>query len=360
MEGVVSVDPAAWRGRRVLVTGHTGFKGGWLSIWLASLGAKVTGYALGPPTDPSFFEMAGVRDALVDLRGDIRDPGAVREALALADPEVVFHLAAQSIVRVGYREPVETYSTNVVGTAAVLDECRRAPALRAIVVVTTDKCYENREWHRGYVETDALGGPDPYSNSKACAELVTDAFRRSYFSTAGRRIGLASARAGNVIGGGDWAADRLIPDLVRCAMAGTETLIRNPRATRPWQHVLEPLSGYILLAQSLLKDPAGYSEAWNLGPEPGGDRPVAEVVEKLSGLWPGRVRWRLDPASHPQEAGKLMLDSSKARERLDWRPRLSLDDGLRLTAQWYALHMSGGNGLRELTEAQVRYHSSLA
>jgi CDP-glucose 4,6-dehydratase len=357
---VVTVDPSAWRGRRVLVTGHTGFKGGWLSVWLASLGAKVAGYALDPPTDPSFFEAARVRDVLEDHRGDIRDADATRKAIAAFDPEVLFHLAAQPLVKEGYRVPVETYATNVVGTASVLEACRHAPALRAIVVVTTDKCYENFEWDRGYVETDRLGGHDPYSNSKACAELVSDSFRRSYFAAGDSRIGLATARAGNVIGGGDWAADRLVPDLVRSIAAGEEALIRNPDATRPWQHVLEPLQGYLVLAERLLEDPRGFSEAWNFGPDPGGDRPVREVVAKLAAAWQGKLRWRLDTAPHPHEAGKLMLDSTKARERLGWHPRLPLDEALRLTAEWYGRYLGGGHGLREETEAQVGYHSRLA
>jgi CDP-glucose 4,6-dehydratase len=354
------LDAAAWRGTRVLVTGHTGFKGGWLSIWLASLGARVTGYSLEPPTDPSFFESARVGEVLVDRRGDIRDTRAIREAIGAADPEVVFHLAAQSIVKQGYREPVDTYATNVVGTASVLDACRDAPNVRAIVVVTTDKCYENREWDRGYVETDALGGHDPYSNSKACAELVSDSFRRSYFAGREPPVGLATARAGNVIGGGDWAADRLIPDLVRAAMAGAEAPIRNPHATRPWQHVLEPLHGYLLLAQALLEDPAAFAEAWNFGPDEHGDQPVIHVVERLAGLWPGKVRWRVDGLDHPHEAHKLMLDSAKARARLGWRPKLSLDDALRLSAEWYGRFMRGDGGLRDESEAQVRYHSTLA
>lgn len=354
------LDAAAWRGRRVLVTGHTGFKGGWLSMWLAGLGAKVAGYALDPPTDPSFFDSAAVGRLLDDHRGDIRDAGATRRAIESFDPQVVFHLAAQPIVKEGYRAPVDTYATNVVGTASVLDACRHARALRAIVVVTTDKCYENREWDRGYVETDALGGHDPYSNSKACAELVSDSFRRSYFSVASPRVGIATARAGNVIGGGDWAADRLIPDLVRGALAGKPALIRNPDATRPWQHVLEPLHGYLLLAQALLEDASAFSGAWNFGPDAGGDRAVGEVVARLGALWHGRVRWEIDRATHPHEAGKLMLDSTKARERLGWRPRLAIDDALRLTAEWYEAFIGGERDLQEKSRAQVRYYSTLA
>ena len=351
---------AAWRGKRVLVTGHTGFKGGWLSVWLASLGAKVAGYALDPPTRPSFFVSARVGELLADHRGDIRDAPATRRVIEAFDPEVVFHLAAQPIVKEGYRAPVDTYATNVVGTASVLEACRHAPSLAAVVVVTTDKCYENREWDRGYVETDALGGHDPYSNSKACAELVSDAFRRSYFSGDARTVGIATARAGNVIGGGDWAADRLIPDLVRAAMAGTEALIRNPGATRPWQHVLEPLHGYLLLAEALLDDPARHAEAWNFGPDAGGDRAVRDVVESLAARWQGRLRWRLDTAEHPHEAGKLMLDSAKAHARLAWKPRLALDDALALTADWYARYMGGGADLRAESEAQIRHYAGLA
>ena len=356
----MTLDPAAWSGRRVLVTGHTGFKGGWLSVWLASLGARVTGYALDPPTEPSFFESSRVAEVLEDRRGDIRDALATRKAIEAAAPEVVFHLAAQSIVKQGYREPVETYATNVVGTASVLDACRHVPGVRAIVVVTTDKCYQNREWDRGYVETDALGGHDPYSSSKACAELVSDSFRSSWFAGASPPVGLATARAGNVIGGGDWAADRLIPDVVRAAIAGDETLVRNPRATRPWQHVLEPVHGYLLLAQALLRDPAGFSEPWNFGPDQDGDQPVSRVLERLSQLWPGKVRWRTDGGDHPHEAGRLMLDSEKARARLSWRPKLALDDALQLTAQWYGRFIGGERNLRAETEAQIRHHSTLA
>ncbi|MBK7659397.1 MAG: CDP-glucose 4,6-dehydratase [Betaproteobacteria bacterium] len=352
-------DASPWRGRRVFVTGHTGFKGGWLCAWLQSMGARVAGYALDPPTTPSLFEDAGIAEGLVDTRGDIRDAAATRAAIEAFDPQVLFHLAAQPLVKEGYREPVDTYATNVVGTASVLEACRHAPSLRAIVVVTTDKCYENREWERGYVESDALGGHDPYSNSKACAELVTDSFRRSFFAHGAPLVGLATARAGNVIGGGDWAADRLVPDLMRAAMAGGETPIRNPGSTRPWQHVMEPLHGYLLLAEALLREPAAFSEAWNFGPAAGGDRPVRDVVEKLSALWPGGLRWRQDGADHPHEAGKLMLDSTKAMARLGWRPRLSLDDSLRLTAAWYARRLAGKGGLREEIEAQVRYHSTL-
>ncbi|QJR16507.1 CDP-glucose 4,6-dehydratase [Usitatibacter palustris] len=355
------LEPSAWRGRRVLVTGHTGFKGGWLSVWLASLGAKVAGYALDPPTVPSFFTAGDVATLLADNRGDIRDAGATRRVIESFDPEVVFHLAAQPLVKEGYREPIETYATNVVGTASVLEACRHAKSVRAIVAITTDKCYENREWDRAYVEGDALGGHDPYSNSKACTELVCDAYRRSFFAERTPHVGLATARAGNVIGGGDWAADRLIPDLVRSANAGAETRIRYPGATRPWQHVIEPLHGYLLLAQRLFEAPGDFSEAWNFGPDPGGDRPVGEVVEKFAKLWPGKVRWSVDDVPHAHEAGKLMLDSTKALERLGWKPRLGLDEALRLTVEWYAAAQGKTQGvLRTLSENQIRSYCAAA
>lgn len=335
-----------------MVTGHTGFKGGWLALWLQRLGAHVAGYALDPPTQPSLFEIASVSDAAIDNRGDIRDALRTRDAFVAFDPEIVFHLAAQPIVREGYRAPVDTYATNVVGTASVLDACRASPGVRAIVVVTTDKCYENREWDRAYVESDALGGHDPYSNSKACTELVTDAFRRSFFATGAPRVGVATARAGNVVGGGDWAADRLVPDLVRARMHGAEALIRNPRATRPWQHVLEPLHGYLLLAEALLRDPEGFSHAWNFGPAPGGDRPVQDVVTALSRQWPD-LRWRVDTSEHPHEAHKLMLDSTQAIERLGWRPRLDFDRTLALTARWYGAYAEGGKDMRAETASEI-------
>ena len=360
VEDVVTVRRAAWDGRPVLVTGHTGFKGGWLAFWLAQMGARVTGYALAPAAQRSFFALSELGRLIRDRRGDVRDVEATREAVHEAAPEVVFHLAAQPLVRESYRTPVETYATNVIGTASVLNACRSCPSVRAIVVVTSDKCYDNRESDRAYVETDALGGHDPYSNSKACAELVCDAFRRSYFGLRTPVVGLATARAGNVIGGGDWSDDRLLPDLVRAAAEGRETVVRNPTATRPWQHVLDPLHGYLLLAERLLDAPQVVAGAWNFGPDPGGDVPVSEIVARVARQWPDRVRWRTDTAAHPHEAGRLMLDSRKARRNLAWRPRLSLDDGLRLSLEWYGHALAGDADLAAVTARQITYYVSLA
>jgi CDP-glucose 4,6-dehydratase len=352
------IDPQFWRGRRVLVTGHTGFKGGWLSLWLDLLGARVTGFALEPPTQPSFFETCHVEGVLRDIRGDITEAAAMRRTVRECDPEIVFHLAARTIVRQGYEEPLETYATNVLGTAMVLDACRDARELRAIVCVTTDKCYENREWEWPYREMDRLGGHDPYSSSKACAELVAAAYRRSFFH--GTSCGIATARAGNVIGGGDWASDRLLPDLARAAQSGQAAIIRNPMATRPWQHVLEPLSGYLLLAQRLAAEPRAFSEAWNFGPNAGGDQPVSRVVEEAVRLFGGRLSAGVEPDGGPHEAGRLMLDSSKARVRLPWQPRWGWKEALALTVEWYERFFQGREALREISRNQIRAYSAMS
>ena len=355
MEGM-EVNRDFWRNRRVLVTGHTGFKGAWLCEWLLLLGARVSGYALAPPTNPALFEQLGLASRLTHRLGDVRDAGATRECVALARPEIVFHLAAQPLVRRSYAEPLETYATNVMGTAHVLEACRNAPDLRAIVVVTTDKCYENHEWHWGYRENEPLGGYDPYSSSKACAEIVTAAYRRSFFN--GKTpVPLASARAGNVIGGGDWAEDRLIPDVVRAHRAGRAVQIRHPDAIRPWQHVLEPLHGYLLLAERLAgKDGAGFAEAWNFGPHSADEKPVRWVLDGLRAQWPELPAWEHVRGEHLHEAGYLKLDCAKARARLGWRPALDLTQALNLTAAWYRSADAINPG--ELTRRQI--HSYLA
>lgn len=321
----------AYAGRRILVTGHTGFKGSWLALWLHELGAKVTGLALAPETTPNHWDLLSLG---IDSRYiDIRDEQAVRAAVAAADPEIVFHLAAQPLVRRSYRQPIDTWSTNVVGAAHVLDACRDAKSLRAIVVVTTDKCYENREWLWGYRESDPLGGHDPYSASKAGTELVAASYRRSFFSDE-KAPRLATARAGNVIGGGDWSEDRLIPDLVRAVAARALLEIRSPNATRPWQHVLECLSGYLMLGQRLAQRDAAFAEAWNFGPDPSGNRTVEEVLSELRTTWPG-AQWHQPTQPDIHEAHLLQLDSSKARQLLGWRPVWSFEEGVAATAEWY-------------------------
>ena len=346
-----AVDPGFWRERRVLLTGHTGFKGAWLSLWLQSLGARVTGFANGVPTQPSLYELAKVGEGMESIKGDVRDPAALAAAMTAAAPEVVIHMAAQSLVRRSFVEPRETYETNVMGTVNVLDAVRvHGNGVRAIVNVTSDKCYENREWEWGYREQEPMGGFDPYSSSKGCSELVTDAFRRSFFADAeGPR--LASARAGNVIGGGDWGAERLVPDIMRAALAGEELRVRNPSSIRPWQHVLNPLSGYLMLAQALWEKPE-LAEGWNFGPADEDARPVGWIVQRIAAGWPQELRWVQDDGPHPHEANYLKLDSSKARARLGWHPRLELGETLESIVTWYSELRSGAD-MRAVTLGQI-------
>ncbi len=351
--GVVGVVvPDFWRDRRVLLTGHTGFKGAWLALWLQSLGARVTGFSVDVPTQPSLYELARVADGMESIEGDVRDHEAIAAAVAAAKPEVVVHMAAQSLVRRSFAEPRETYETNVMGTVNVLDAVRRNGSdVRAIVNVTSDKCYENREWEWGYREDDPMGGHDPYSSSKGCAELVTAAFRSSFFSNPdGPR--LASVRAGNVIGGGDWGEDRLVPDIMRAALAGEQVRVRNPNSIRPWQHVLNPLSGYLVLAQALWDSPER-AEGWNFGPTDEDDaRPVGWIVRRIAALWPEDLRWVQDDGPHPHEARYLKLDSSKARARLGWRPGLDLEATLASIVDWYRELRAGGD-MRGVTLGQI-------
>ena len=344
------VDPAFWDGRRVLVTGHTGFKGSWLSLWLAAMGAEVTGLADGVPTDPSLFEVAGVGGAVRTVRADVRDAGAVRRAVAGARPEVVLHLAAQALVRASLADPRATYEVNVMGTVNVLDAVRLADGVRAVVNVTSDKCYANREWEWAYREDEPLGGHDPYSSSKGCAELVTGAYRRCFFSDIdGARV--ASARAGNAIGGGDWGADRLIADVMRAALAGRTVEIRHPHSTRPWQHVLNALSGYLVLAQALWEDPLA-AQAWNFGPSDQDARPVSWIVDRLDALWPGGVSWSAQDGVRSHEAPYLKVDSSRARSRLGWAPAWDLERALDATVDWYAALRDGAD-MRAVTLGQI-------
>ncbi len=341
-----------WSNKRVLVTGHTGFKGAWLSLWLQSLGARVTGYALAAPTDPSLFALANVANGMNSVEGDILDLNCLEQTIKKSRPEVVFHLAAQALVRESYKEPVNTFSTNVIGTVHVLDLVRRIGGTRAVINVTSDKCYENREWERGYREDDALGGSDPYASSKACAELVTAAYRKSFFSN-GQAVGVASVRAGNVIGGVDWANDRLIPDVVRAVLGDRVVHIRNPSAVRPWQHVLEPLRGYLILAQKLYENGSAFSEGWNFGPNDHGAKPVSWIVEQTIDRWHEKIQIEDDQGDNPPEANYLKLEWSKAAGRLGWRPRLDLEQAIRWTVDWYAGYQRDPSGCHELTLKQI-------
>lgn len=346
-----------WRGKTVFLTGHTGFKGGWLALWLHRLGARVHGYALAPNTTPNLFTVANVADVLTNHTiADVRDAQALYDAMSGARPDIVLHLAAQPLVRYSYAEPVETFSTNVMGTVNLFEAVRRVDSVRAVVNVTTDKCYENREWVWPYREDEALGGHDPYSSSKACSEIVTAAYRRSFLAEQG--VAIASARAGNVIGGGDWSADRLVPDFLRAIDAGKPLLIRSPNAIRPWQHVLEPLSGYLSLAESLYQAPAEYAEAWNFGPSEDDARTVQWIVEHLVAVTPG-ASWQIDGKAQVHEANYLKLDSSKSRSRLNWRPRWDLGTALNQTIAWHAAWRSGQD-MQQVTMNQIAAYQDLA
>jgi CDP-glucose 4,6-dehydratase len=328
------VNPDFWRGKRVFLTGHTGFKGSWLSLWLQAMGAELHGFSLEAPTEPALFTEAGVGNGMTSTIGDIREFKDLLAAMDRCKPEIVIHMAAQPLVRYSYREPVETYATNVMGTVHLLEAvARHADTVRAVVNVTTDKCYENREWVWGYREDEPMGGYDPYSSSKGCAELVTSAYRQSFFQNGG--IALASARAGNVIGGGDWAEDRLVPDILRAFEQGQPVVVRNPHATRPWQHVLEPLSGYLVLAQQLYSEGQSFAEGWNFGPQDDSAQPVEWIVDKMVGLWGGDASWQHDGSEHPHEANFLKLDISKARARLNWAPRWDLATALSHITHWH-------------------------
>jgi CDP-glucose 4,6-dehydratase len=355
----------AWRNRRVFLTGHTGFKGGWMALWLSWLGAEVRGYALDPATSPSLFATADIGSVVDDVRGDIRDAATLERAMREFAPEVVFHMAAQPLVRLSYQDPIGTYETNVIGTARVLDAVRRTPSVRAVVSVTTDKCYENKEWIWPYRETDPLGGYDPYSASKACAEIVSASFRQSFFPVeqlrqpGGHQVGVATARAGNVIGGGDWSADRLIPDLVRGFLSDAPVRIRRPHSIRPWQHVLDPIYGYLTLAEKLLSlDAARFATAYNFGPTGEDARPVGWIADRMTSLWGGGASWvnDADPNS-PHEATYLRLDTSRARHDLLWTPRLPLESALDWLVEWYRTWQLSPESMQSFSLSQIaRYH----
>lgn len=351
-----------WKNKKVFITGHTGFKGSWLSLWLQTKGARVVGYALEPHTDPNLYTLAGIADNMVSLIGDVRDTDHLASAMTEHQPEIVFHLAAQALVRLSYEKPVDTYATNVMGTVNVLEAIRRSPSVQSAVMITSDKCYENREWWWGYREIDAMGGHDPYSSSKGCAELIIAAYRRSFFEN-GQATGtvpaIASTRAGNVVGGGDWAENRLIPDIVNAFMEKRPVVIRSPQATRPWQHVLEPLSGYLMLAQRLWQAGHAYSGAWNFGPDEKDAMPVEWIVDNLAALWGPDAKWHKDSGEQPHEATYLKLDCSKAKQSLCWRPRLNIHNTLEWIAEWYRAYQNNEN-VKDLTLRQITRYEELA
>ncbi|WP_300442330.1 CDP-glucose 4,6-dehydratase [Zoogloea sp.] len=355
------MNPDFWRGKRVFLTGHTGFKGSWLSLWLQSLGVELTGFALAPPTEPSLFEEGNVGAGMRSIIGDIRDPLVLQQAMQAARPEIVIHMAAQPLVRYSYVNPIETYQTNVMGTVHLLEAVRNTAGVKAVVNITTDKCYENREWVWGYRENEPMGGYDPYSNSKGCAELVSAAYRSSFFNPddyARHGVAIATVRAGNVIGGGDWAMDRLVPDLLNAFLNGRTVNIRNPHAIRPWQHVLEPLRGYLTLAERLYHDGTGYGEGWNFGPNDEDAKPVGWIVEQMAEMWGDGASWQIDTGEHPHEASYLKLDISKVRSRLDWHPALRLEDALRYIVAWSKGRQAGAD-VHALTLAQINAYESL-
>jgi len=337
-----AVSRAFWAGRKVFVTGHTGFFGGWLCSWLQKMGADVTGYSLAPSTDPSFFEAVGVSSRMRSIIGDIRDADRLRDALTKSQAEMVFHLAAQPLVRLAHAEPVETFDTNVMGTVNLLQAMRAAPSVGAAVIVTTDKVYENVEWHWGYREGDRLGGHEPYGASKACAEIAVEAYRHSYFANRARPMGIATIRAGNIIGGGDWAADRLIPDAIRAFAANVPLVIRNPGAVRPWQHVLDAVRGVLMVGERLAGAPAQWSGPWNLGPPENDAYPVARIADTVTRLWGAGAQWRHEVATTPQphESRLLTLSSMKALAEMSWKPLWSLDRALAASIQWYKAHLA--------------------
>jgi CDP-glucose 4,6-dehydratase len=361
LEGL-AMNQTFWSGKRVLVTGHTGFKGGWLSLWLQMMGAKVVGYSLLPPTEPSLFNVANVSDHMHSIIGDIRDFDHLRRVISDHRPGIVFHLAAQALVRNSYEDPVNTFDSNIMGTVKMLEAIRLEDCIHAVVVITSDKCYENQEWCWGYRENDPMGGYDPYSSSKGCAELVTSAYRNSFFNNPSDNRksvpSISSARAGNVIGGGDWATDRLVPDMIKSFMADDPVIIRNPTAIRPWQYVLEPLRGYLMLAQRLWDEGHRFASAWNFGPDDLSARPVKWIVDRLATMWSDNAKWKYDNANHPHEAQYLKLDCSKAKSRLGWQPLIDLPQTLELIVQWYREFQKGGDMYAE-TCRQIQLYDQL-
>jgi CDP-glucose 4,6-dehydratase len=352
------MNPEFWKDKNVLITGHTGFKGSWLSLWLQNLGANVSGYALPAPTQPSLFEAANVMDGMHSVEGDVRDLGGLQKMVGECRPDIIVHMAAQALVRYSYDNPVETYATNVMGTVNLLEATRHADSVRVVLNITSDKCYENREWVWAYRENEPMGGHDPYSSSKGCAELVTEAYRKSYFSSSAGKCALASARAGNVIGGGDWATDRLIPDIIRAFTRASTVVIRSPDAIRPWQHVLEPLNGYLTLVENLWEHGQEYVGGWNFGPGEQGAMPVEWIVTKMIEAWGEGASYVLDSQPQVHEANYLKLDSSKARSLLGWAPKLELSEALQWLTEWYKV-CEQGKDMREYTLSQIESYQNL-
>ena len=345
-----------WAGKRVFITGHTGFKGGWLSLWLRMKGAEVIGYALNPPTDPSFFVKCQLERDIISLTGDVRDFDHLLSVVKQYKPEIVIHMAAQSLVRPSYINPVETYQSNVMGTVNLLEAVRQCRGVKAVLIITSDKCYENREWDWGYREIDPMGGYDPYACSKGCAELITSSYRNSFFPSdlyLEHGVAVASARAGNVIGGGDWAKDRLIPDIWRAVEAGEQVQIRYPATVRPWQHVLDPLHGYICLIEKLVAQGMPFAEGWNFGPDDSNCQPVSNILNEFQNIIGERFQWNHDGGSHPHEARMLKLDSSQARRRLSWKPKLDLSTAIAWTVDWYQ-HSEQGADMKPISEKQIK------
>jgi CDP-glucose 4,6-dehydratase len=356
MENLV-INPNFWKNKRVFLTGHTGFKGAWLSLWLQNLGANVCGYALNPPTEPSLFALADIKRGMASVEGDVRDFKKLQTTIREFKPEIVIHMAAQALVRSSYEDPVETYSTNVMGTVNLFEILRTTSSVQTILNVTSDKCYENKEISQGYSEDSPFGGHDPYSSSKGCAELVTSAFRKSFFGTK-NSPSLASARAGNVIGGGDWAADRLIPDFIRAAQKNETIKIRNPLSTRPWQHVLDPIHGYMMLTENLWQKGPKFAEGWNFGPSEEESKTVGFLADRICQLWNGQIKWEKDGAPQVHEAKSLSLNCKKANDLLGWRPKLNLENSLKWTMDWYQGFETKVN-LRALTEKQIKTFQDL-
>jgi len=355
------MNPQFWKSKTVLLTGHTGFKGSWLSLWLQKLRVNLIGFSKNIPTTPSLFELANVEDGMTSIMGDICDYKHLEEVIREYKPQIVIHMAAQTILDESYKNPIETYATNVMGTVNILESIRKIDNVRTILNVTSDKCYEVKEFSRGYKEDDPMGGYDPYSSSKGCAELVTSSFRNSFFNPKefqDHQVGLASVRAGNVIGGGDWASNRLVPDIVRGVMEGKTIKIRNPDGIRPWQHVLEPLTGYLLLVEKLWNEGQGFSEGWNFGPNDDDIHSVSWILEKISQYWDGKVRWETSNLDFPSELNQLRLDCSKARKKLGWAPKTDLNLGLEWTIKWYEQYMEK-KGMKELIEDQIDAFNSL-